>query len=66
MQSWAAAPAKPPLSTTLAKIRSDEHATAARRVVNRIAHQVTHDPVQQDRETKDGSAGRDDAKSHPL
>src|SRR6266852_9444686 len=40
----------------------DEHATAARGVINRGAHQVSHHACQQNRVTKDGGAGRDHAK----
>lgn len=41
---------------------ADEHTAAARRVVNRVAHQVTQNPAQQNGMTKDGGAGPDDAK----
>src|ERR1700694_2377969 len=44
----------------------NEHAPTARRVVNRVAHQVSHHPGQQNRLTKNGTAGRHDAKANPL
>jgi hypothetical protein len=52
------------LRATLAA--ADEHATTARRVVNRIAHKVSQNPAKQNGVTKDGNAGRDDAKLDPL
>src|SRR5260221_13501451 len=45
---------------------ADYHTTAARRVVNRVAHQVAQNPAQQNGMTKDGGVGPDDAKFDPL